>query len=158
MATYKLPNGGVITFTPTAEATISSYASGARGASEGGGVLLGRMLLGSNDIMVDGVTEPGPKDIRRPYSFKRNKAYHQRLVDEAWAASGGTMVFLGGWHTHPEPVPTPSGVDIKDWVNETKKATYEQDHLVFAIAGTERTRLWLMSRRSKQPVEVELVP
>lgn len=155
MASYRRPDRGTVTLAPAAEATLRVYASGSKGAAEGGGVLLGRLVLDSNDIMVDTATEPGPKDKRRPFSFERDKTFHQDLVNRAWATSNGTTIYLGGWHTHPEPVPTPSDVDIKDWIRTAKKAAYEQDCLIFAIAGTELIRLWQISRAVKHPLELK---
>jgi integrative and conjugative element protein (TIGR02256 family) len=63
------------------------------------------------------------------------------MIDQAWHISSGTCTYLGEWHTHPEPIPTPSVVDRSDWrrrlmTDQTTKP------LFFVIVGMEQTRVW----------------
>lgn len=60
--------------------------------------------------------------------------------------SGGTTVYLGEWHTHPEDVPHPSWIDERDWRRIVSKARYEQSHLVFVIAGRIEIRAFEVDR------------
>ena len=46
----------------------------------------------------------------------------------------GTKSYLGEWHTHPEPNPRPSSLDITEW---KKTANYNEDMLLFLIVGQE---------------------
>ena len=34
-----------------------------------------------------------------------------------WAASNGTVTYIGEWHTHPELTPNPSQIDLNSWKN-----------------------------------------
>ena len=154
MTIFFRPRGGLAKLAKPAEKLMRAYAAGAKGAEEAGGVLLGRLVSDSNDIVIDAATEPGPKDKRTLFSFLRSKAGHQQQVNRSWTKSGGTQIYLGGWHSHPQPDPTPSGQDIKDWVTAVKHAKYEQDSLLFSIVGFERLRLWELARGERRPIEL----
>ncbi|WP_437604308.1 Mov34/MPN/PAD-1 family protein [Sorangium sp. So ce590] len=115
---------------------------------EAGGVLLGRHLRESPHKVVDEVTEPMQGDRRSRYHFTRGKVNHQRRIDEAWESSRGTCVYLGEWHTHPEPVPNPSPVDLNDWHRRLRTDQFDSDTLYFIIVGTSAIRAWEGHRES----------
>jgi integrative and conjugative element protein (TIGR02256 family) len=51
--------------------------------------------------------------------------------------------FLGDWHTHPEPHPTPSGTDLesmRDCFNRSKK---QVNYFIMIIVGTSTPDLSL---------------
>jgi len=101
---------------------------------EAGGVLLGRMIKNRKDIVIDSVSTPQKKDKRKRTFFKRNNE-HQTIINEEWEKSDGTCNYLGEWHTHPEAIPSPSGVDLKNWKKQLRNAKYEGDTLFFIIVG-----------------------
>lgn len=158
MTIFIRPRGGLVKLAKPAEKLMRDYAAGANGAEEAGGVLLGRLVSDSKDIVIDAATEPGPNDKRTLFSFLRSKAGHQQQVNRFWAKSGGTQIYLGGWHSHPQADPTPSGQDIRDWLSAVKRAKYEQDSLLFAIVGFDRLRLWELARGERRPVELPPQP
>lgn len=135
------PNGGRIKVTSPVLKVMQAYAQHSRTATEAGGVLLGRYIQNSNDVVVDAVTEPMPGDRRTRCSFFRAKARHQAAINAAWEASDGTCTYLGEWHTHPEANPTPSGVDTKGWCRRLREDQYDEE-LFFLIVGTAEIRLW----------------
>ncbi len=113
---------------------------------EAGGVLLGRYIIDSNDIVVDDITTPMQNDVRKRFFFLKQKKYHQKIVTESWIKSKGTCNYLGEWHTHPEAIPTPSIVDTKEWERLLKSTKFEGESLYFVIAGTEQIRIWECSK------------
>lgn len=113
---------------------------------EAGGVLLGRHLLDSHDLVVDEVTTPKSGDRRSRFGFFRSKR-HEALAQARWAQQAGTGAYLGLWHTHPEEDPTPSGVDRQDWAQAVSNDGFDGDRLFFPIVGTHRVRVWTLSRR-----------
>lgn len=115
-------------------------------SAEAGGVLLGRHLLDSHDVVVDEITTPQDTDRRGRFSFFRSRR-HEALARERWQVESSTMAYLGLWHTHPEADPTPSGVDCNDWTQAVSRDAYEGDRLFFPIVGTEFIRVWTLSRR-----------
>lgn len=109
--------------------------------TEAGGVLLGRHLLDSRDLVVDTITTPQKEDRRTRTSFYRSTA-HNTLAKKLWEQSGGHLGHLGLWHTHPESDPSPSTIDLNDWKQSVANDSYEGEHLFFVIVGTLHTRVW----------------
>ena len=114
--------------------------------SEAGGVLLGRHLLDSHDVVVDEVSTPQKSDRRSRFAFFRSSD-HEYLARQRWTEHERTSAYLGLWHTHPEPDPKPSSVDRRDWQQAVSRDTFECDRLFFPIVGTEQIRVWCLSRR-----------
>lgn len=135
------PGGGRLCVGPEALATLLRYRQTDATDAEAGGVLLGRYLLGTRDVVVDRLTEPMPGDRRSRRSFARHHAGHQEAIDGAWKASGGRCAWLGEWHTHPEPVPSPSPTDLRDWRRRLRRDVFEEA-LFFVIAGTQTVTAW----------------
>lgn len=113
--------------------------------AEAGGVLLGRHLLDSSDMVVDEVTTPQGTDRRSRFSFFRSKQ-HEAIARAKWKQAGTTMAYLGLWHTHPQVDPAPSSVDRADWARALAEDTFEGDRLFFPIVGTQVIRVWTKTR------------
>lgn len=109
--------------------------------SEAGGVLLGRHLRDSSAIIVDEITTPLPGDRCTRTRFCRAQSQHQAVIDEAWHKNNGTCTYLGEWHTHPEPIPSPSVVDWSDWKRRLRSDTYSEP-IFFVIVGTKQVVAW----------------
>ena len=135
------PNGGRVKITAPVLQLLRAYAQHGPKDTEAGGVMMGRYLQGSDDVVVDAATEPMRGDRRSRYSFYRDKTRHQAVLDAAWKTSGGTCTYLGEWHTHPEADPTPSGIDTHDWRRRLWTDKYD-DELFFVIVGTAIIRNW----------------
>lgn len=121
---------------------LTSFIQSLPEATEAGGVLLGRFILNGNDIVVDDVTPPHNKDKRYRNRFIRNQQTHQEEIVKRWKESNGTCNYLGEWHTHPEPVPRPSNLDLRDWKRILKQARVDSESLFFVIVGTEQLCVW----------------
>lgn len=119
-----------------------SYAQDSIDKKEAGGVVLGRFIKDSNDIVIDINTFPMKGDIRTRTRFKRGKRNHQKIIDEIWKESEGTCNYLGEWHTHPEENPTPSTTDMNSWKKILKNDVYTSKHLYFIIIGTKSIGVW----------------
>jgi integrative and conjugative element protein (TIGR02256 family) len=117
-------------------------------AKEAGGVLLGRFIKDSKDIVIDKITIPMIGDKRTRFSFIRGEAMHQRIVDREWSRSKGTCNYLGEWHTHPENYPSPSNTDIADWKRKLKEGHYSSRYLYFIIVGIKELYIWEGDRRT----------
>jgi integrative and conjugative element protein (TIGR02256 family) len=120
------------------------------GDPESGGVLVGR-ILHSGGYVVDRALGPNPGDRSTRYSFVRKRLKAQQQVVLEWEHSGGAVNYLGEWHTHPEPIPTPSLIDRIEWLRISRAATRTTPHLFFIIVGTEQTRVWCMEERDFFP-------
>lgn len=143
---YRRPCGGVVEVSDSAAAVMMRLRQLESMAPEAGGMLLGRLIVESDDLIVDEVSEPAASDRRSRYSFMRSKKHAQWRVSSAWEESEHTKNYLGEWHTHPEDDPTPSAVDLANWRRISKVAQYEQDFLLFVIVGRRQTRIWELSK------------
>ena len=119
-----------------------SYAQDTIEKDEAGGVILGRFIKGSNNIVIDVNTEPMKGDIRTRTRFKRGKKKHQKIINEIWEESEGTCNYIGEWHTHPEENPSPSTTDIKSWTKILRNDIFSSKYLYFIIIGTKSIGIW----------------
>lgn len=117
---------------------LFSYAQTKPNATEAGGILLGHRA--GDHIHITSATGPLQNDKRARLSFDRLDAGHQQIARDAWASSGGTIDYVGDWHTHPQSIPAPSPKDYVEWKKLTK--VLPSSHL-FAIVGMSGNRLWL---------------
>lgn len=86
---------------------------------EAGGLLLGT-IHGSNIIVAE-ATVPTVWDKRLRYLFERMPYGHSSIAQSRWQISGGTMRYVGEWHTHPQDYPRPSGLDRTEWHKLSRK-------------------------------------
>jgi integrative and conjugative element protein (TIGR02256 family) len=146
---FSRPAEGVVEFAEGALAHLLMHRQLSKGAPEAGGVLLGRLVKGLPDIIVDHALGPSPQDRRGRFFFFRAKSPAQTLIDQAWQASGQTLNYLGEWHTHPEDDPSPSCIDKRDWSRISARARYEQSSLLFVIVGRKHLRVWEAPKTGK---------
>ena len=142
-----LPQRGILKVDGMALLAMAAYRQFAPLSAEAGGVLIGRLIVGSQDLVVDSITTPQARDRRSRFRIDRLDPEHQRLVNEAFNQTGGT--YLGEWHTHPEAHPTPSCIDLKNWRHKVKVDKYYGTGLVFLILGTESIGGWYVKRGAR---------
>ena len=122
--------------------------------SEMCGVLIGATSRDKKTIWVESVTSALPLDVRYRYNFVMKDPGHQVTIDNAHHTSGGTEIYLGTWHTHPENYPNPSTVDTVDWKKCMRRNRSRP--LVFVIVGILETRIFCSNSgkfRRLQPFE-----
>jgi len=135
-------DGGKLEISSNAISCMLAFVQDTRCKAEAGGVLIGRYIRESPDIVIDEVTVPMAGDRKRRFSFWRSRQPHQQVLDQSWLESGGTSTYLGEWHTHPENIPIPSDTDIKNWQARLKKDIFSGDTLFFIIIGIKILRVW----------------
>lgn len=123
-------------------------------APEAGGILLGRLIEGSKDVIIDEATMPTKEDWWGRLFFRRAKRHAQEKVIAAWKSSDHTKIYFGEWHTHPEGNPQPSSQDVQNWLSILSNATYEQDFLIFVIVGIKDIKVWELRKKTKNPLEL----
>ena len=107
---------------------------------EAGGVLMGREPVDGALIVVDPITVPMPKDGRGRRFFERRDKGHLRLY-ERLNHKCNIYAYVGEWHTHSQPIPSPSGKDLSNWgrIRSIDDARSVQYHV---IAGLLRIGFW----------------
>ena len=151
---FRRPGGAVVKIDAVAHTRMLEFQQWEDHHAEAGGILLGRHLLGCRDVVIDEVTSPMQGDLRMRMAFHRSMAPHQQVIDERWRASEGTCLYLGEWHTHPEPHPIPSQVDLEDWLRRLGEDHFEGPSLFFIIVGLHEVRAWEGNRRRKEFVRL----
>ena len=119
-------------------------------AAESFGVLIGTTSVDRREIWIEAVTTPLSRDRRSRHSFALRDRGHQQAVCRKFASSDGRAIYLGTWHTHPEPVPNPSEVDRKDWV-ACLRANRGRP-LAFVLVGTDAVRVFVRTRGRFKPL------
>jgi integrative and conjugative element protein (TIGR02256 family) len=126
--------------------TFKKYKQVSTNSIEACGILIGRHSKDGKKIIIEIATEPSKNDVRKEYSFKMNSKYHQKILDQKFIDSRNESVYLGTWHTHPEPIPSPSKCDINDWKKQYRKNEHLFDKMVFIIVGQFKNKLWLINK------------
>jgi len=103
MATLKFSSKALVTFT----SEIQRYQD-----LESGGVLLG-YIVDEDTIYIETASEGGSKAIHEEFYFRADPNYVDMIIDMEYANSGGKVVYLGEWHTHPQIHPEPSPKDLQ---------------------------------------------
>ena len=120
--------------------------------TESCGVLIGGFDTKSKHFLIESITLPLPMDVRKRMFFTMQDKGHQKAVDTAFKASGGKHIYLGTWHTHPELRPSPSEVDLEDWIACIKRNDGRQ--LFFVIVGTEEIRVFVCTNNQFKPISL----
>jgi len=120
---------------------MKSFADEGPRTPEAGGVLMGRYIKDTRDVIVDDITVPEAGDVQSLHRFFRAHEQHQKKLERAWERSGHTCTYLGEWHTHSEPNPSPSHVDRSEWRRKLMTDDFGS-HLFFVIVGTESIQAW----------------
>lgn len=104
--------------------------------NESGGIILG-YVHNDHRIYISKISQPNFNDKATRYGFVRDKKAAQLIVNSEFHESGGKVIYLGEWHTHPEPYPSPSFVDINMIKQQYKNNKINEDFLILLIQGTE---------------------
>ena len=139
MTTVTFPDGTILRFEKHALIKMLSFAQTNKVDKEAGGILLGKQVQNRNEYIISDVSVPNNKDIRRRFSFVRNKDAAQCIINRWWWETKGVVNYLGEWHTHPELCPVPSQVDrtlIKQVIDDHSNVF---TRLFLIIVGTNHT-------------------
>lgn len=121
-------------------------------APESGGVILGKIINGQINIMR--LSVPTSLDRCSRFNFERHKTSAQIILDYEFYNSNGQMVYLGEWHTHPEPIPSPSGTDLRMIESQFKNNDLRTDFLILMIKGTKGMYFRLVEKKGFQELRI----
>lgn len=132
-------------------ATFCGFAPIAGDANERGGFLIGRIVLGTCDLVIDTVTPPMRGDIGTRTTFFLNAPRHQPVIDAHWSESDCKRGVLGTWHTHDEDDPRPSTVDEEGELKRLALGEYgdgegDEPPGFLVIVGRRALGVWEVTR------------
>ncbi|MCP2223558.1 MULTISPECIES: Mov34/MPN/PAD-1 family protein [Bradyrhizobium] len=130
-----LAKGRLVTLADAVARELARFAAPPESDREAGGILLGHYR--GPHVEVLRCTTPMPEDRRTRFGFVRQDKGHQEIATKEWFKSGGSVNFVGEWHTHPERHPTPSWIDRRTWRKQLGR--HKPNPLVFIIVGTAAT-------------------
>jgi integrative and conjugative element protein (TIGR02256 family) len=139
---YKEEDGSLVVIIPDVIKVFMSYRQLNVTSPESAGVLIGERR--GSHIVIKTVSEPNNNDIRSRFTVNRIGTHHQQKVDQAFIDSKGTSQYVGEWHTHPEDIPTPSGLDFESW-NENLNSNLP---LILIIVG--RKQFWVAKKYNQK--------
>jgi integrative and conjugative element protein (TIGR02256 family) len=106
-------NRVLVNFQDKVLAVFKRHIQQGRTDNEAGGVLLGEVR--GDHLNIIEATIPTDHDKRMRFFFERHPQGHADVAQQMWYSSRGTVRYLGEWHTHPQDVPSPSGIDRSEW-------------------------------------------
>jgi integrative and conjugative element protein (TIGR02256 family) len=97
---------------------------------EAGGLLFARFNLPTIEVIE--ATGPRRTDHRTRYSYSPDVQAERWEIEEMFSRD---LHFVGCWHTHPEDVPTPSHVDVRNTADCVKRSHHALHGFVMVIVG-----------------------
>ena len=127
-------DGPSVILTEKAVESMVRYRQISINSDEAGGQLFAK-FEGCNTIIVE-ATKPKALDRRSRYGFIPSQ-WLQRMEIRSQYKLGNH--FVGDWHTHPQPIPSPSGEDVKSMVDCYRKSRHELKAFLMVIVGMAET-------------------
>lgn len=146
-----LPNGKYLDILPNVAMSISKYIQYSQKDDEAGGIILGYSHYNTNNITLEKVTTPKPKDIRTRVFCRLSDPIHKIIARKSEV---DLSCYMGVWHTHPQPKPIPSPIDWEDWYDTLNEDVTAGNYTIFLIAGTTGYRVWAGDRKTKEIIEI----
>lgn len=118
-------------------ATFGKYTQDSVEKTEAGGLLLGFRRKDHFEIIH--ATEPTKFDSRTRTHWIRSDKIHSDIAKQLWLKSNRQITYLGEWHTHPEKIPYPSGIDLGEWKKLSQECKYSGGYGMIIVGIQE---LW----------------
>lgn len=120
--------------------------------TEAGGIILGRLY--QDRIGICRLSVPTEFDKRGRTHFERHRISGQTIIDYEFYNSSGQINYLGEWHTHPEPNPSPSQRDIRMIQEQFRLNTLNTDFVLLLIQGYSHLFVAVLDGSGMQSVSI----
>lgn len=123
-------------------------------SAEAGGQLFCR--FSGDAILVEAASGPKRKDKRNRYSFWPDRQNEQKDIEIQFSAG---LHYIGDWHTHPEDIPEPSGVDLHKMQAIFRKSDHQLKGMLLVVVGRNSRHggLWVGVVSSHSAVQAKPV-
>lgn len=123
-------------------------------SSESGGVLIGRQIISTGNLIIDHCTVPMPLDVCKRTRYLRKDPKHIEFFTTLRQRENNIYAYVGEWHTHPELIPSYSSMDLRNWQRIGKESSMSHFHL---IAGIKALRIWQFDPTNKSVCELKTI-
>lgn len=103
---------------------------------ETGGILIGNYSKDLTTANILQITPPPKNSNHKRNSFYRSSIKLKKILDIAWEQG---YYYLGEWHYHPNSIPIPSNIDIKQMIDFSKAKSLKCPEPILVIIGGNRT-------------------
>jgi integrative and conjugative element protein (TIGR02256 family) len=135
-----LPNHKVVDIlTPVFDA-ICKWLQDSEEKPESGGYIVGYQHIKTGNISLEAVSSPYFMDVKTRIRFDIKDPRHKLFLKKA---ERKRSYYMGVWHTHPQRIPVPSGIDWNDWRETLVSDITASQYVFFVIAGTHEIRIWV---------------
>lgn len=104
-----------------------------------GGQLFG-VISDEGTIEVTLATGPRRQDKKSRFLFIPSRFHEKREIGAQFKKG---LHYLGDWHTHPEPAPTPSNLDLSSMMDCFSKSRHQHSSFIMVIVGNGESKNWL---------------
>lgn len=125
------PDVPSVVFTEEAIASMIRHRQKTTNDKEAGGQLFAKFE--GHDAIIIEATEPKCLDKRSRYGFIPSQWLQRQEIKSKYKQG---KHFVGDWHTHPEPVPSPSADDKESMIDCFCKSNHELKAFLMVIVGT----------------------
>lgn len=101
-------------------------------AKEIGGQLFARFV--GEEIVVEVATITSGRSKRTRFGFWPDRKAERDDIEQLFKDG---LHYIGDWHTHPEPHPSPSGLDQRKMLDIFKQSRHQLDAMLMVIVGQE---------------------
>lgn len=114
---------------------------------ESGGQLFAKVT--ATEILITRATGPYKEDRVSRYRLTLNRWRQKADIRKLFRAG---LHFVGEWHTHPEPFPSPSSIDLENIQECFVKSRHELSSFLMLIVGTDESEqgLWFSQHNESQ--------
>ena len=124
-------SGQILIFPKTTIGHLERHRQLCPNSRESGGQLFARFE--GKAIWIERATGPRRTDRRTRTTFAPNRGAERREIKRLFKEG---LHYVGDWHTHPEPSPYPSQIDIYNFMEMFRESRHKLASFVAVVLGT----------------------